>query len=63
MLENVEQEDAQGYGSLLNHIEVFAKLHVIVGLVDGGIGIALYIVVHAHFHVAHHLLKIIPVIR
>src|SRR5687767_9709264 len=60
MLKNIEEENAPARRAFADHIYIFAKGLIVIGRVDGGIGIALYIVVKGYPFMAYNLFEILP---
>ena len=61
MVKNIKQENPPCSRPLFNHIDVFAKSFVVVCCIDGGVGVAFYVIVKRHFFIAYQLFEIIPV--
>src|SRR5579872_4746019 len=59
VFEDIEQEYAPFGGSAADHVDIVAKLHIVVGHVDRSIRIALYIIIYPNLNVADERFEIV----
>src|SRR5690242_18723626 len=61
MVKNVEEKNTPGCRSPADHINVLTKSFVIISGVNGGIGIAFYVIVQSYSFTTYYFFKVCPV--